>query len=57
MDWIYAHPSDKSTVLTTYLKVTGKWAYIDPEGKMVINPQFDDASAFSEVGSRSSASP
>ena len=27
---------------------TGKWGFIDKQGKMVINPQFDYAGDFSE---------
>lgn len=48
---------EKTEVKLAYIKIGGKWGYIDPDGKMVINPQFNDASAFSKVGSRSSASP
>ena len=38
-----------------HVKVGGKWGYIDSEGKMVINPHFDDVSPFLEVGSSPTA--
>ena len=30
------------------MKIGDKWGYIDKSGKIVIEPQFDDASSFSE---------
>jgi hypothetical protein len=31
------------------VKIEDKWGYIDKTGKIVINPQFDDAGGFHKV--------
>ena len=40
--------SEKIENKLAHVRIGGKWGYIDPAGKMVINPQFDAASPFSE---------
>ena len=41
--------SEKIENKLAHVRIGGKWGYIDPAGKMVINPQFDAASPFSDA--------
>ena len=46
---VIAVKSEKSEKLSLYLvNIDGKWGYIDKMGKIIIDPQFDEALEFSE---------
>ena len=43
-----AKPSDDSNPILLPVKVSGKWGYINSNGQLIVNPQFDYAEDFQE---------